>query len=106
MPGLALFLGMLQTMEDQDTLEKVDQGSEMHYMFGYVSDHLYTQKKLFLFYIHNTPQFESECWPVCKLPLFWFLDGFVSLLQSLKKASICFAKCQWQNDVMVANWLR
>lgn len=61
MPGLALFLGMLQTMEDQDTLEKVDQGSEMHYMFGYVSDHLYTQKKLFLFYIHNTPQFESEC---------------------------------------------
>lgn len=33
-PGSALFPGMLQTMEDQDTLEKVDQGSETHHLFG------------------------------------------------------------------------
>lgn len=30
MPGLALFLGMLHTMADQDTLEKVDQGIKTH----------------------------------------------------------------------------
>lgn len=31
-PGSALFLGMLQTREDQDTLEKVDQGNETLYV--------------------------------------------------------------------------
>lgn len=32
MLGLALFLGMLHTMADQDTLEKVNQGGKTHVM--------------------------------------------------------------------------
>lgn len=60
-PGSALFLGMLQTREDQDTLEKVDQGNETLYVWLGFKLLIHTEQNNVFFYIHNTHQFESEC---------------------------------------------
>lgn len=58
--GLALFLGMLHTKKDQDTLEKVDQGNTFCVSPGFKSL-MHTEQHYFFFYILNTPQFDPEC---------------------------------------------
>lgn len=53
-PGLALFLGMLHIMEDQDTVKKVDQGSKTQLLFFQVSNHLCTQRMTISFFFTSS----------------------------------------------------
>lgn len=75
-PGSAVYLGMLHTTEDQDTLEKVDQGSKTHFMCFQVSL-MHTEQHHFFFFTSSTPLSLTQ--NVDLFVNYYILDGFVSL---------------------------
>lgn len=100
-------------MEDQDTLEKVDQGSKMHFMFFQVSHHLCTQITIhehYFFFTSSTPLSLTQNVDLFVNYHVFLVHGWICLIvanfgKEKKNPQFFFPMSQCQNDFMVVNWL-